>query len=439
MDGQTMAALARTVQFARELVFMPGAATDERIAGALLGTSVAIVADEGNVRSAAAQSAVTALARLTLGYGASLRLVFPEVPMAGTQPPLRGNALRAALVDLGGDLVPGTSAAADDRAADGDLVFVLGDTPWHGDVKAAWRVIADEWSGGITSPLNPAPRIVSRAPMGALVAAVVAAAEPFKQAMRAVVAPVRGDEALAPAGHAIVRLGPERTSLVDIDLGSLDCISGGAIVNGALFCLLRVPGVRGRVRILEPEHGDLSNLNRYSLMRRSRVNLPKIAMLREWSQPEFGLTGEEVMVTDDTIARVRPLARRVLVGTDAVRPRWQIQREWPTQLVVGSTADWSAIVSEHRREGPCIGCVNFEDEPALTDIPTVSFVSFWAGLIAAARLLRDAAGHPHPQSEQLTEVLGPLRLDGASGFRTRAIRRHPRCPVGCDAGTLALA
>src|SRR5688500_4778290 len=108
MDAATVDALARTLQFARELVVMRGAASDERIARALLDTSVAIVADAANVQSPAAQSAVTALARLVLGYGASLRLVFPEVERAGYQPPLHGDALREGIADLADDLVPGT-------------------------------------------------------------------------------------------------------------------------------------------------------------------------------------------------------------------------------------------------------------------------------------------------------------------------------------------
>jgi hypothetical protein len=166
-------------------------------------------------------------------------------------------------------------------------------------------------------------------------------------------------------------------------------------------------------------------------MRRSRVHLPKVATLREWSRPGFELDGVEISVTHETLASLRPLSPRVLVGTDAVPPRWLVQREWPTQLVVGSTADWCAIVSEHSGGTPCIGCVNFEDEPARGDIATMSFVSFWAGLLAASRLLRDAARCPHPTTEQLTEVLGPLRLDGGSSLRTRAVLPHLRCPVSC--------
>jgi hypothetical protein len=437
MDERTLEGLARTLQFVRELVLMKDAASDERIARALLRTSVAIVADESNVSSAAAQSAIVALARLVLGFGASLRLIFPEVELAGPQPPLHGNSLRWGIADLAQDLIPGTRAMTADRTARADIIFIVGDTPWRGDARAAWRLVADAWSGGIVPAGDRGARIASASPIGALIAATVAAAEPFKATMASIGVALRSSEALAPVGTARVRLGPENIELGDIDLEAFDCISGGAIVNAALFALLRVPGLSGRARILEPERGALSNLNRYSLMRRSRVHLPKVAMLREWSRADFDLAGEETIVNAETLASLQPLAARVLVGTDAVPPRWLIQREWPTQLVVGSTADWTAIVSEHPRGAPCIGCVNFEDEPARGDIATVSFVSFWAGLVAASRLLRDAAHRPHPNSEQLTEVLGPLRLDSTAGLRTRAVLRHPRCPLDCHPLTLA--
>ena len=47
-------------------------------------------------------------------------------------------------------------------------------------------------------------------------------------------------------------------------------MSGGAITNAALDCLARIPAITAHGRIIEPDMTDLTNLNRYMLLLRSR-------------------------------------------------------------------------------------------------------------------------------------------------------------------------
>lgn len=102
------------------------------------------------------------------------------------------------------------------------------------------------------------------------------------------------------------------------------------------------------------------------------------------------LAGERTAVFDITAcpyrfdeehgAQIGPLAPRVCVGVDDIPSRWAVQREWPNWLCVGATSHLEVRVSAHVAPGPCAGCAHPEDEELPGEIPTISFVSYWAGL-----------------------------------------------------------
>jgi hypothetical protein len=48
----------------------------------------------------------------------------------------------------------------------------------------------------------------------------------------------------------------------------------------------------------------------------------------------------------------------------------------------------------------CAECLHPTDDPGNAPIPTVAFVSFWAGLLTASYFLRHVAGQVIPVSEQ---------------------------------------
>jgi hypothetical protein len=57
---------------------------------------------------------------------------------------------------------------------------------------------------------------------------------------------------------------PQPAASPPLEAGDVDAISGGAITHALLFCLLRIPGLRIHVRVIEEQHAKLSNLNRYA-------------------------------------------------------------------------------------------------------------------------------------------------------------------------------
>ncbi len=424
-------ALERTVLLARD--FVPLDIDDAAIVAALRLPTLAIVTNEANLASQVGQTIVVTLAQIAAASGAGVRLAFPEARLVGPQPPVIGPNLRAGLVSLLRDAMPGARPTVG-RPRAGDLLFVIGDAPappWDGP---AWRVWARPWAGGITGLSTAVPRCLGSWTTGAALAAPVAGVEVFKHALRTLVpsATPAVVEQLASATAASVVLWDADDVAAALDLGMTDWISGGAITSAALHSLLRHQHVRTRARVIEPDLLALNNANRYLLMRLSQIPMLKIEALARWQTRAVQITGVPLRVNDATVKQVRPFAPRVLVGVDDIPSRWVIQREWPRWLAVGGTVHFTAVVSDHRAGPGCAGCMHSRDDGVVADIPTVAFVSYLAGAVLAGRLLLDALGHRSTPSMRALE-LSALRLDRPDAAWTHPVLPVANCPVGCAA------
>jgi molybdopterin/thiamine biosynthesis adenylyltransferase len=432
VDLTAQEALDRTLLLVRQHR-LPGAPSEDILA-ALHGTTVCIVADERNLSLSTTQSAVATLSSLVLQCGMRVRLVMPAAELVSYQPPLVGADLRSAIVELADDSVPGAEAEIGRASHSGDLVFVMGDTSWGGEAALAWRLTATSWMGQVAPPMETGERMAGNFPIGAVASAAAAAAEPFKAALRMVASgmasQVPNPEFLEPARRARIVLAPAGTSVGPFDLGPIDVVSAGAITTAAFHVLLRVPTLKATIRIFDPDVTDASNLNRYPLLRRSMVGLSKIQMLEHWHTADLRILGHQDRVTPELLAEVGSLAPRVLVGTDNVETRWLVQGTWPKWLAVAGTAGFMVMVSEHEPGQPCAGCLHPASESGLDNIPTISFVSYWAGLLTVVRLLRRHASGPASPDRQETEMW-PDRLDERNGYRFRPIPAIARCPVKC--------
>jgi len=251
---------------------------------------------------------------------------------------------------------------------------------------------ANDWSGAIVSGSGTRWRDYE-APFGALAAAGLAAGEAFKQAVASLRPsasnPRSFDETFKPTMETVIRLAPSGTPLPVGALGRFDCVSGGAIIQAALYALARIRNARGDVRLIEPEASDITNLNRYSLLRRSRINVPKAVDLAT-----IGLAGfrfEPMTERYDAALRARlgAPAPLVLVGVDDIPSRWEVQAAQPTWLGIGATTHYSAMASYHVRGLGCARCLHPRDETGGALIPSVSFVSHWAGLWLASVFARE--------------------------------------------------
>ena len=222
----------------------------------------------------------------------------------------------------------------------------------------------------------------------------------------------------------LTELFPKLANGPQLDLGCVDVISGGAITHAMLFCLLRIPGVHTCLRVIEEQKAEISNVNRYSLLRASDDGVNKIEQLESAGTDGVVIEGVRSLFTKDTRGALLPLAERVLVGVDDVRARWWVQEEQPGWLAIGATGNNLARLTTHVAASPCAACAHPEAlAPGV--IPTISFVSFWAGLLQVCALV---SGSRAPANV----FIYPFAMSGPQAITSFPPRANPDCPLGCS-------
>jgi hypothetical protein len=401
--------LSRTLRLMRD-EFGPEI-DDNILLDALTNTRVALMADTTNIASHAAQTAFVTAAMLMARSGHQVFLMAPEVTMLASQPPVQPGTMIHQLMGVGKDMLPGVEFAAGEPEGEVDLAICFGDTPCDVRARRRIRLNAEAWAGIIMREDEPRRWDATLWPLGALAAAAMGAGEAFKIAMYKLL-----PRALSPENTAArfantdkirFELAPPDTPFCR-ELGKIDCVSGGAITNAVLYCLARIPAVTARGRIIEPDTTDLTNLNRYMLLLRSNRDMRKAHTLAQ--MVGSGLRFEPIPQRYEPalLNNIEPLAPTVVVGVDHIPTRWAVQQAMPQWLVIGATTHWSAMASFHSKGLACARCLHNEDDPGDGPIPTTVCVSFWAGLLTAAYLVRHAAGQAIPVNEQQV-YLTPFR------------------------------
>ncbi|MBA3382784.1 MAG: ThiF family adenylyltransferase [Actinobacteria bacterium] len=420
-------ALARTTLLLNR-EFFSGDADERTIADALLATTVRMAADEANVTSRAGQTALVTGFLLTARLGIGIELDAPNVPVIDRAAPLREPLLVDALVEIGSDLVPGARVRT--TAGDVDESFVFGRAASEGEGSGV-HVAATDFTAELA---RDARGSVSEGdlPLGGFAAGAAIAAVALEAAMqrieKATGLRVRRPRPSAgpPAMIDLRDLFPEIEKGLVGDIGKVSVISGGAITHALVFCLLRIPGLRAELRIIEEQTADLSNVNRYALLRVSDDGRAKVEQLEGAASPDLRITGIPMLFTKETRDKLVPLAVRVVVGVDEVEARWWVQEENPVWLAVGATGNHLAQLTIHGPDGPCAGCAHPTPLEPQT-IPTISFVSFWAGLLQACALISRAS------STGRNVVVYPFAFGGRAPVATFALVPNTGCPIGCPA------
>lgn len=384
---------------------------DASLMAALTDTQVVLVADARNLSCHAAQCAFITAAILMARSGHCVHLAAPDARLAGPQPPLKGDHLLGALLDIGNDLLPGVGFSLQAPSGSVDLQICFGDSPERFRATRTLKVNATAWSAQMGAASSMGRWAEEHWPMGAFGAGALAAVEVFKASMQRLRGfakdPTHFDLLFAATHRIHLELAPSNTPQA-VGLGAMDFVSGGAITNATLFVLARLLGARGGGRIIEPEMPDLSNLNRYMLLRRSEIPLKKAVLLRELTHPRLKFEAIVDRFQGGSKQQLGELAPNVLVGVDDIPTRWEVQAQQPQWLGIGATTHWAAMASFHRRGLACARCLHPRDELAAGPIPTVAFVSFFSGLMAACYFTRRQAGEQTSLAEQYTYLV-PLR------------------------------
>lgn len=151
-------------------------------------------------------------------------------------------------------------------------------------------------------------------------------------------------------------------------------------------------------------------------------------------------TGWDVEVPAAAVAarhRVQELdqGQVVAVGVDNSSSRWFVQQQWPDRLYVGATNNREAVLTAHHPGEPCAGCAHPDPVEPGEMVPTISFVSFWAGLLQACALLAEA----DTAQGARRVVVYPFGLGEKLWSMASALPKGARCAIGCPAsGTIEI-
>lgn len=321
------------------------------------------------------------------------------------------------IAQLVSEAFPGASLSASARRP--DLAIMLGvDTPGSDAGRSIW-LAATPSSGGFAGTPQPWSPSDSLAPLAA--AGLVAG-----EAVRFAVRRLAPSSAAAASWFAPILASDYRVPAIvrdPIDVGPIDVVSGGAITHSMLFALAARGDVAGRLRVFDDGTYDMTNVNRYMLLRLSDFDAQKVLHLAALDLGAIHVEPVARRFTEQDLAGMR---QRVIVGADDIGVRHLVQRGEPGWLLIGATSHGEVRITEHRPQEPCAGCAHPYLAPA-TDapVPTIAPVSFWAGYQLAIRLLAEASGSPIAAGQRYA-TFWPLRPGASSNG---PLQWHPHCPV----------
>jgi hypothetical protein len=426
--------LDRTILLCRD--YVSEELSDASIGQGLQSVRVLCVADAPNLSSHSGQSCLTTVVALLSRMGMQVTLRIPEISIIRRQPPFLGKLLSDSLLASSNNIISGATVHQDTSGYEPDLIFVMGDSAIEERSCPTWRLSGSEWHGAIAHRSAPAPRWSAEWPIGAMTSAALAAGEAFKFVMRRLPLTSKDD---------LVFFEPSRDSNWDfgsitipagelLDLGEVDIVSAGAISQAALYVLLGLPQLRIAGRIFDDDTTSPTNFNRNMLTLVGDANSEKVRLVADRCLPAFDLTPKDQRFVADA-PEARQMAPFVLVGVDDIPSRWQVQRCTSGLLVVSGTSHFSFSSSCHAPGEPCCGCQHpVDDLDGPTAIPTVSFISFWAGLAMAVRLIRRAVGAGYGLDRQHLWMT-PLRMDQPHAAVWSAVAPRKDCPVQCILGS----
>jgi hypothetical protein len=433
-------ASARTVAIVDEHL-LGGGADRSRIGEMLRGHRVRLVADHKVAASLAGQELILTATLLLRRIGFGVEVVALDAPLLAAGPPFGGATLHRALRSVENELLPETHFTIGLSETFVDIEFALGTSPATGKAERSLRVGAVN-SCAAVAPLDEPLEIGAEARLAALAAAGIVSA----QAFRSFAAHLPSEFGIDLAKDfsfdtsceidlaEILRLDPEK--LLAPSLGRVDFVSAGAIINASLYTLLRLDAqLRGRA--IERKELDPPDLNRYLLALSRHLGLAKVDILAAASRGGMEMASVKTRYDEATREQLTPLAPWVMVGVDHVPSRWLVQSEEPDALVVGATEGFEALVSFHRPGLACAGCLHPtipQDEETRT-VPTISFVSFFAGFFQALLLAAVASGH-EPDAQVVRVV--PFAYAGPV-VQVSVLASNPACPVGCPPARIARA
>lgn len=363
---------------------------------------------------------VLALANLVLRLPSEVVFRVPDVERRSQEPPFRGASLREALGHVASELGRKSIFEKPPQRGGPSLTLESPNELWEGFVRSVgWTAHIDR------QPIPESPQPFN--PLSIYASACMASAELVRAwaretALLGAVPARRFDWDTASTQPTVINLwlpgnGERGPSLEGLSLPFMDWAGAGAVTQSALAVLGAVPGLTVRGRIYDPKELDAPDLNRSILSFLNDIGQAKAAVSAKRALGE--LEANQVAYPDGTTASW------VICGADEVSVRATCQKLWPDRLLVVSTEGSFARVTAHAPDWDtfCAGCPGVADLGS-DPIPTIAPTSVFAGVLAAAAIVRLSLGGSVRCIDALT-----LRLDAMSSVHATSPRRRESCTI----------
>lgn len=199
-------------------------------------------------------------------------------------------------------------------------------------------------------------------------------------------------------------------ALPAIELGETHLVGAGAIGNGALWALSHAPQVHGMLHVIDHEHIDLTNLQRYVLAFQDDIGTPKVTLAkRVLQQTTIACSPHAERWGDYLRNRGDWNLQRVAVAVDSDEDRRAIQAALPLWIANAWTQVGDLGVSRHTFLGnqACLMCLYLPDQERPSDDQVVAAAIGLPEAKEEVRLLL-YTGAPVPRSllERVASAMG---------------------------------
>lgn len=187
-------------------------------------------------------------------------------------------------------------------------------------------------------------------------------------------------------------------ALRSVSIGAACLVGAGAIGNGAMWALRRLP-IKGSLTLVDPQDLELSNLQRYVLTTREDEFHPKVELAERWFSDIKGFSLIPKKMSWDDFARKSDwLFDRVAVALDSAKDRIGVQASLPRWIVNAWTLGSAIGISRHPSliGDACLACLYLPDQV----VPSEDF------LVAASLGFSTT-----PQNQDLMDVRRRLDLN----------------------------
>lgn len=240
-----------------------------------------------------------------------------------------------------------------------DIVVVGTTAPALQNGQTPIYVGSDGWIARL-SRNAPVGSGTSSNPLGAGVAACLAAANVFRGLFTT--AALDNELTLSALDLDPASASPANPPIHGIDIGRAFLVGAGAIGNGFLWALARSP-VSGQLTVVEHDHVDLGNMQRYVLTLRKHEKKPKVALVEQLFQGHPGITINGIPRKWEDFVSALPedhwRFERVVVALDSADDRIGVQASLPRWIVNGWTQQGEIGLSRHDflGEDACMACL----------------------------------------------------------------------------------